>query len=82
MKVRNIANNQTEISLLDGTKILISYETPVAALRDGSYYRTKKQWSATTTKHINKWLDNTAGENVATPRDQEFFDELLVISEK
>jgi len=78
MKVRSLAKNQTEISLPDGTQILVSYETPVAALRDGKYYRTDKKWSATTTRHISSWL----GSVFVTERPQSFFDELLVISDK
>lgn len=76
MKLKNIGNNQSEINLDDGTKILISYETPVAAFRGEKYYRTSTQWSATTTRHITSWL----GENVAFPRPQGFFDELLKVA--
>ena len=78
MKVKNVGNNQTEITLPDGTQVLVSYETPVAAYRVGHWYRTEKSWSATTSRHINKWLN---GLN-ATERPQSFFDELLVIAEK
>ena len=78
MKLRKIGNNETELTLSDGTQVLISYETPVAAYRAGETYRTSKKWSATTSKHINKWLDG----RTAIERDQSFFDELLVIAEK
>ncbi len=38
--------------------ILFSYNTPVAAFisEESKWIRTNKKWSATTTKHINKWL--------------------------
>ena len=75
MKLVKIANNQTELSLSDGTKVLISYETPVAAYRGGEWYYSSKKWSATTTKHVKAWL---GGHGVQ--RDQVFFDELLKIS--
>ena len=78
MKLKKIANNVTLIVLTDGTEILISYKTPVAAYRGDIFYRTEKKWSATTTKHINSWL----GCIEATERPQEFFDELLQITEK
>ena len=32
MKIQSIGSNQTEVSLADGTEILFSYSTPVAAL--------------------------------------------------
>jgi len=37
--------------------ILFSYKTPVAYYApEVGYFVTKKHWSATTTRHINKWL--------------------------
>ena len=78
MKLRKLGNNETLIVLTDDTEVLISYETPVAARRGGSYYRTSTKWSATTSKHINKWLNGIE----AKERDQSFFDELLKIAEK
>lgn len=40
--------------------ILQSYETKVAYFdkRNGRHYRTNHKWSATTTKHINRWLES------------------------
>jgi len=74
MKLRKIANNQTVIE----TKrfdILISYETPVASYdkQTFTYYRTEKKWSATTTRHINQWLNGVE----AKTGTQEYFDNLL-----
>jgi hypothetical protein len=79
MRVKNIGSNMTEVRTEDKI-ILISYETPVAVfvrgVRQGGQpdsYRTSKKWSATTTRHINKWLDGIKAEE----RPQEFFDNLL-----
>ena len=74
MKLRKIANNQTVIETAF-YEILVSYETPVACYsrETGTYHRTEQKWSATTSKHINAWL-NGAG---AMEQKQKFFDELL-----
>ena len=69
MLLRSLGNNQTQIDYEDGTSVLFSYSTPVAALTDDGYYRTSKNWSATTTRHINKWLDGV----LAKEQPQEFF---------
>jgi len=84
----------TEISLEDGTLVLVSYETPVAArvfdevLIDGfthkcALIRTSKKWSKTTTRHINKWLRDTFSDTApksAKEMPQEFFDSLLSVA--
>ena len=37
--------------------VLISYQTPVAAMHiDGKAYRTIFKWSATSSHHISRWL--------------------------
>ena len=57
MKLNNFASNQTQINLNDGTVILFSYKTPVAAYVPGQgYIQTSKKWSKTTSKHISSWL--------------------------
>lgn len=62
MKVQPIGANQTEVSLADGTEILFSYGTPVAALVPGKgWIRTAQKWSATTSKHVNAWLRANCG---------------------
>ena len=66
MKVQSIGSNQTEVTLADGTCILFSYVTPVAALVPGKgWIRTAHKWSATT-KHINAWLRKNCGGTVQT----------------
>ena len=58
MKIKPIGPNQTEIHGM-GCEVLFSYETPVALCGpDGTWYRTEKSWSSTTSKHINKWIPN------------------------
>jgi hypothetical protein len=67
MKVQPIGSNQTQVSLADGTEVLFSYSTPVAALVPGKgWIRTAQQWSSTTTKHINAWLRKNCGGTVQT----------------
>jgi len=73
MKLNPIASNMTELTCNDGTKILFSYKTPVACSINGSYYKTSKKWSQTTSRHINKWLDGV----IAGQAEQEFFDNLV-----
>ena len=62
MKLRQIASNMTEIEYSDGTTVLFSYRTPVAgfdpAHPDGvkGHFKTDRHYSATTTRHINKYF--------------------------
>lgn len=74
LRVKNIGSNMTEVRTKEA-RILISYETPVAAFIEspGGYVRTSKKWSVTTTKHINKWLNGCH----AIETNQSFFDGLL-----
>ena len=56
MKLYQKGSNMTELDL-GFAQVFFSYETPVAArLTDGSLVRTEQWYSATTSKHINKWL--------------------------
>jgi hypothetical protein len=73
MKVKNVGSNMTELSLTDGTVVLFSYETPVAAEWEGEIYRTTHKWSQTTTRHINKWLEGRTAQDAY----QTFFDDLV-----
>ena len=40
----------------------LSYQTPVAASRNGQTLRTAEHYSVTTSRHINQWLE---GRNAA-----------------
>ena len=78
MKIKPIASNMTELVLDNGDRVLFSYETPVALFTSGEFVVTKKKWSQTTTKHINKWF-KLSGWLLATTRfeDQSYFDNLV-----
>jgi hypothetical protein len=59
MSVSPIGSNQTEVGLPD-RRFLFSYSTPVAGYVDGlGYVRTNRFFSATTSRHINRWLDGS-----------------------
>lgn len=77
MKLRSIKANVTELDLGEGTKVLFSYEKPVAYTKltpEGrEYYRTNEDYSRTTTKHINSWLPKDLAEEV----EQSVIDELV-----
>jgi hypothetical protein len=67
MKVTQVTTTSTQISLADGTEVLFSYSTPVAALVPGKgWIRTEQFYSVTTSKHINRWLAENCGGEVAT----------------
>jgi len=73
MKLKVIAANQTVLEHAVWGSVFYSYNTPVAALVDGKFYRTAKKWGVTTTRHINQWLDGAKAEE----KPQEYFDNLI-----
>lgn len=79
MKIKSIKANQTQVEFNDGTIVFVSYETPVAAFipRQG-IIRTCKQWSQTTTKHINQWIRDNFSDKVTVKKElQSILDGLL-----
>lgn len=55
MKINPVGSNQTEIEKPDGTTILFSYKTPVAAFVPGKgALCSLKKYSVTTSKHVNQ----------------------------
>lgn len=57
MQLRQAGSNRTLLSLADGTVVLFSYETPVAAfVPERGYIRTDKYHSVTTSRHINEFV--------------------------
>ena len=73
MQLTPLASNMTEIET-DDARILFSYRTPVAAYVFGvGYVKTDKWWSVTTSRHINKWIDNCTVKEVS----QTFLDKLV-----
>ena len=67
MKLNKIASNVTEIIAANGSKIMFSYDTPVAGhIENYGFFKTSHKYSVTTTKHINKYLkDNAEFETVS-----------------
>ena len=73
MKFRKIGSNMQEL-LVQPTEgsihdlcILFSYETPVAGWDKHGAFKTEKKFSATTTRHINKYLEDASdGARVVT----------------
>ena len=78
MTVNNIKPNQTEVELNNGDIVFVSYSTPVAAFISGrGIVKTSKKWSATTTKHINQFIQRTNPASTVSEEPQEFFDNIL-----
>jgi hypothetical protein len=50
------SNKNMHIVTIGNKSICFSYQTLVAMSRNGYYYKTKKHYSATTSKHINLFL--------------------------
>ena len=73
MKLRPIGKNVSEMTLNNGTVVLFSYQTPVAALYAGAFIRTEKHHSQTTSRHITRWLEGRK----ATPVAQGMLDALV-----
>jgi hypothetical protein len=65
MKLSKLGPNTTELDLANGTTVLFSYKTPVAAYVMGrGLIKTEKKYSVTTSKHVNQWLDGREHETV------------------
>lgn len=77
MNLKQVGSNMTELKLAHGLTVLFSYSTPVACVWTNGdtyqYFKTEKKWSATTTRHINKWVSG----NGAWYKPQEYFDNLV-----
>ena len=73
MRIHNKDTNTIELRFKNGNIFFFSYETPVAARIDSKYYKTSEYHSATTRRHINRFLH---GDTVnATAKPQYFFTE-------
>ena len=60
-----IKKNLTQVTTDEDNEVLVSYTTPVAAkLAGGRLIRTNRQYSNTTTRHINLWLGGRTAEEV------------------
>jgi hypothetical protein len=79
MKVTPIASNQTQVTLADGTEVLFSYQTPVAARVPGKgWIRSATKYSSTTTKHVNRWLLDNVGRLDCVPFVDQWDIDILV----
>lgn len=72
---RKVGSNITERILPDGSVVLYSYATPVAAYVGGRFVRTNVWYSKTTTRHTNKWLGMRRADDVGTV-DQQFLNSI------
>lgn len=58
MKVNPVGSNQIEVEKNDGTIVLYSYQTPVAAFVPGKGgLCSSKKYSHTTSRHVNAAID-------------------------
>ena len=55
VSVKVLGPTRSEVHIGGGTVVFFSYETPVAAVHDGTYYQTRQKYSVTTSKHISRW---------------------------
>lgn len=80
MRLHHIGSNQTEVEFSNGTRILFSYDTPVAArVAVGDKfiaYRTEVFYSATTLRHIASWFGSAVVVGKIETKPVEFFDNL------
>ena len=62
MKVTRIRNTAATVQERgDGTHVLVSYSTPVAAFVPGrGYLRTDRRFSRTTNRHVSEWTGKRA----------------------
>jgi len=77
MQIKPIGSNMTELQVL-GMSILFSYETPVAGWDGKGAFRTEQKFSATTSKHINKYL---GGKDIGRTVSQTYIIGLVDFSE-
>ena len=56
LRHRNNGTRAKQIIFNDGTRVLISYETVVASVKDDKMYRHWDKWKATTGKHIAEFM--------------------------
>ena len=65
MKLTSFATNRTLLTFADGTEVFFSYSTPVAGYKPNiGYVKTNQWYSSTTTRHINKYLNDNFALNV------------------
>lgn len=55
VSVKVLGLNKSEVHLDNGTVVFFSYQTPVAAVHEGTLYVTTRSYSRTTSKHVSQW---------------------------
>jgi len=66
-------SNSNELEI-NGRQVLFSYQTPVAGWDERGAFRTEVKYSATTSKHINRYL---GGKDVGRTVPQSYIDGLV-----
>ncbi len=75
MNLKPVGANQTEVERADGTTILYSYQTPVAAFVPGNgALCTSQKYSTTTSRHISAAVQRWGA--TRTEVDQSVIDKL------
>jgi hypothetical protein len=81
MYIKRISANETEVHfnkrLVDETKratFFFSYDTPVAAKVNSTYYKTEEKFSQTTSNSLAKWLEGVEYE----VQPQSWFDKAIL----
>jgi len=67
MKIKTIASNLTELQI-NGMTFAFSYSTPVAGWDDDGAFKTDTKFSATTSKHIKKYLGDAFDDARVVPQ--------------
>ena len=81
MKLHSFATNRTLLTFDDGTEVFFSYQTPVAGYsKELGYIKTKSWYSSTTTRHINRYFnDSTFRIDDVKTVDQDVINKLVPI---
>jgi hypothetical protein len=78
MKLQSFAVNRSLLSFDDGTEIYFSYETPVAGYSNKlGYVKTNQWYSSTTTRHINRYLNDKLLGDTVSEVDQSVINNLI-----
>lgn len=79
MKLERLGNkNAVVITKANGTQVLVSYSTPVAAFVPGEgYFSTDEKLSRTTSKQITQWLRENNADGWSKLKPQAYFDQLV-----
>ena len=78
MKLHSFATNRTLLSFNDGTEVFFSYSTPVAGYSENlGYVKTKSWYSSTTTRHINRYLNDKLLGDTVSEVDQSVINNLI-----